>query len=491
MKNDEIKLFIKDEPTLKERFLIFMNLLVSNQSESRVECILFFAFFYLQTISGFFTERVKLLNPKENISDNILFCLEKIIRFKDTIKGNKNDFELFIYIWAIILILFTLIFIFILFQTNRDSLYTAKYYFINILIKISYYILYNIILDFFSSFLCFGSEKSDIVKDYSCRISDHIGIFLVSFISTLYCIFMVIFLQTYYIDCFYLSVNYYSQIATKYNILMALNAVCFSITKSLINHLTTEVFLVLNIIISIYLFYFYYRNIIFYDEMTNKICGIFHIVYIWTPLFFFITKYLDISELGLLWFLSSLIVTFIYFNLKNKFEDWIFCQLPYYKIQNINYLLYYLRSIITMINTGLENQKIKTRLTGIIQIHILECPNPKCLTKTKQKLYLPSKNEWSDRSKPFITDFVFLNSLIIAIMNYFIASNFYSPELLINFSYYYLEIIGNISLSIYFLHKVELMKMTAQELFTLERLKIMISQKLIEKLKKKMSIVQI
>ncbi len=485
MKNDEIKLFIKDEPTLKERFLIFMNLLVTNQSESRVECILFFAFFYLQTISGFFTDRVKLLNPKENISDNILFCLEKIIRFKDTIKGNKNDFELFIYIWAIILILFTLIFIFILYQTNRDSLYTAKYYFINILIKISYYILYNIILDFFSTFLCFGAEKSDIVKDYSCSISDHIGIFLVSFISTLYCIFMVIFLQTYYIDCFYLSVNYYSQIATKYNILMALNAVCFSITKSLINHLTTEVFLVLNIFISIYLFYFYYRNIIFYDEMTNKICGIFHIVYIWTPIFFFITKYLDISELGLLWFLASLIVTFIYFNLKNKFEDWIFCQLPYYKIQNINYLLFYLRSIITMINTGLENQKIKTRLTGIIQIHILECPNPKCLTKTKQKLYLPSKNEWSDRSKPFITDFVFLNSLIVAIMNYFIASNFYSPELLINFSYYYLEVIGNISLSIYFLHKVELMKMTAQELFTLERLKIMISQKLIEKLKKK------
>ena len=114
MKNDEIKLFIKDEPTLKERFLIFMNLLVSNQSESRVECILFFSFFYLQTISGFFTDRVNLLKPKENISDNILFCLEKIIRFKDTIKGNKNDFELFIYIWAIILILFTLIFIFIL-----------------------------------------------------------------------------------------------------------------------------------------------------------------------------------------------------------------------------------------------------------------------------------------------------------------------------------------------------------------------------------------
>ena len=128
-----------------------------------------------------------------------------------------------------------------------------------------------------------------------------------------------------------------------------------------------------------------------------------------------------------------------------------------------------------MINKGLEVQSTKTRLTGIIQLHILECPNPKCLTKTKQKLYLPVKKEWSDRTKPFINDFVFLNNLIVAIMSYFIANNFYSPEMLINFSYYYLEVIGNLCLSINFLHKVELMKMSKQDIFTLERLKIAIS----------------
>ena len=111
-----------------------------------------------------------------------------------------------------------------------------------------------------------------------------------------------------------------------------------------------------------------------------------------------------------------------------------------------------------MINKGLEVQSTKTRLTGIIQLHILECPNPKCLTKTKQKLYLPTKNEWSDRSKPFINDNVFLNNLIVAIMTYFINTNFYSPELLINFSFYYLDVIGNLCLSIYFFHKVILMK---------------------------------
>ena len=484
MRRNEIKLFLNDKPSIKERFLILMNLLVNNQSESRLESIVFFIIFYFQTIAGFFSPQIGILDPDNNTSDKILVNIEKIIRFKEIVKDNKEGFEGFIYIWAIILFIVTINVIIVLFLTDRNSLYTTRYYCINVIIKISYYFCYNIILDFFSTLLCFGEGNNKVIKNYSCNIGDHISIFIISSISTIYCIFMVIFLQTYYIDSFYLSVNYYAQMSTGYSIIMALNSILFAIMKSLVSHITIEIFLIINFAISISLFYYYIQKIIYYDYITNMICGIFHILYIWTSLFLFIVKYLSISELGLFWFISSLLVIFIFFNIKIKFENWIFCKIPYFKIHNISHLLYYLRSIITMINTGLEIPSTKTRLTGIIQLHIIECPNSKCLTKTKQKLYLPSSEEWSDRTKPFIIDKVFLNCLIIAIMNYFIQINFYSPELLINFSYYYLDVIGNICLSIYFLHKVELMKMSKQELFTLERLKLMISQKLVEKLKK-------
>ena len=484
MRRNEIKLFLNDKPSIKERFLILMNLLVNNQSESRLESIVFFIIFYFQTISGFFSPQIGILDPDNNTSDKILVNIEKIIRFKEIVKDNKEGFEGFIYIWAIILFIVTINVIIVLFLTDRNSLYTTRYYCINVIIKISYYFCYNIILDFFSTLLCFGEGNNKVIKNYSCNIGDHISIFIISSISTIYCIFMVIFLQTYYIDSFYLSVNYYAQMSTGYSIIMALNSILFAIMKSLVSHITIEIFLIINFAISISLFYYYIQKIIYYDYITNMICGIFHILYIWTSLFLFIVKYLSISELGLFWFISSLLVIFIFFNIKIKFEEWIFCKIPYFQIHNINHLLYYLRSIITMINTGLEIPSTKTRLTGIIQLHIIECPNSKCLTKTKQKLYLPSSEEWSDRTKPFIIDKVFLNCLIIAIMNYFIQINFYSPELLINFSYYYLDVIGNICLSIYFLHKVELMKMSKQDIFTLERLKLMISQKLVEKLKK-------
>ena len=54
MKKEKRILFESDELSFKERFLLFMNLLVNNQTVSLIESIIFFTIFYLQTISGFF-----------------------------------------------------------------------------------------------------------------------------------------------------------------------------------------------------------------------------------------------------------------------------------------------------------------------------------------------------------------------------------------------------------------------------------------------------
>ena len=88
-----------------------------------------------------------------------------------------------------------------------------------------------------------------------------------------------------------------------------------------------------------------------------------------------------------------------------------------------------------------KNPEEKALLTGILQMHSVECPNLDCLTKNKKKIYLPISNEWSDRSKQAINDNVFLLHFVIVIMNFFLKQNYYSPELLINESLYYLEIL--------------------------------------------------
>ena len=88
---------------------------------------------------------------------------------------------------------------------------------------------------------------------------------------------------------------------------MLLNNIQISITLRFIEKLRKEIFLILNIIISIYLFYFYYQNIIFYNDISNTILGIFHMLYIWTTLFCLVFNYINIYEKGLLYILSRII----------------------------------------------------------------------------------------------------------------------------------------------------------------------------------------
>ena len=76
-------------------------------------------------------------------------------------------------------------------------------------------------------------------------------------------------------------------------------------------------------------------------------------------------------------------------NLKEKLEENIFLDIPYYKITNKNYFLYYIKNLADKINHIDENPEDKALIAGLMQIHSIECPNPECLSKNKNKLYLP------------------------------------------------------------------------------------------------------
>ena len=52
----EFALFQKDTLTFGEKFYVLMDLLLSNQNPSRMECIIFLGISYIQIIFGFFTE---------------------------------------------------------------------------------------------------------------------------------------------------------------------------------------------------------------------------------------------------------------------------------------------------------------------------------------------------------------------------------------------------------------------------------------------------
>ena len=485
MSSNELKLFIKEEICNKDKFFLLMNLLVQNQAMTTFETILFYFIYSLQFISIFFSEEVHVLDIDNNISDSILNYIYQILRFKDLLFYKRENYEFTILIVTIYLCFFTLFFIHMLKQTTFNSTFNNNYFLLNNMIKINYYFLATVVFDFFTFLICIDREYNRYIKDLKCNPFDNLLYFFFSFINAVYLIIFTLLMNIFYIESFYLSTSPMAAMSCNIYNIQTFIILIDSIMLSLINEFHHEIFFLTNIGLSIFLFYTYLTKMVYYHSFLNNFMGFCFFTYLWESIFFFIFYYITLSEIGLIFILSLILLYSIFYNIKKKFYDKLIKSTPYHKIANKYHLLYYLKIMINLIGTCDYDAEAKSLLIGIMQLHVIECPNPDCVTKNKKKLYLPLTNEWSDRSKPFILDSVFLRNFIVVIMSYFVSINFFNPELIINLSYYYLNIIGNICMSIYYYKKVKAMNLNISEYFLLVRLKINISKFLIEKLRKR------
>ena len=82
--------------------------------------------------------------------------------------------------------------------------------------------------------------------------------------------------------------------------------------------------------------------------------------------------------------MSSIIILNFYFNVKYKIEEKVFLDTPFYKITNKFHLLFYIKNMIDKMNHVEENPEDKALLSGIMEMHELECPSSDCITKKKK-----------------------------------------------------------------------------------------------------------
>ena len=484
MSNNEIELFQKDKLTFMEKFYILMDLLITNQKASKVECIIFMGVSYLQIIVGFFAPQILVFKKDKSTSDKILYYCEKILRLSSLFFDKHSEFKLMIYFFFVFIVLFIIYFLIIITKTSKNSFYSYNELILNYSIKTFIYFGFNIILDFIFSNFCFGeNEINPFFKGVSCKIRDNLDVIIISILLFILSVIVILFLQCFYCDSMYLSTSFYSRISCNYEIYSSINSIFFSLFLIQAHYLSKEIFLLYNIISSAIFFKFYIDHYLFYDKNTNILAGLYHILYLWTSIFSLIFAYIEFHEKGIIYLISSSIVLYLFFNLKYRIEENIFLDTPFHKIRNKSHFLYYLKNLIDKMNHIEENPEDRAVLAGIMEMHNIECPNPECLAKKNQKLYLPITEEWSDRSKLLIEDRVFLINYIIIVTNYFLDDNHYSPDMIINLSLYYLEIIGNYCQAMYYYKKVKEMKLSFQEQFSFERLKIKISKALIEKFK--------
>ena len=476
--------FNKETLSFKSKFYLLMDLLVSNQLSSSNETFIFIGIFYIQLLSGFFSKDINVLRIDGSQFDILFNYIEQFSRMQSLFINHYQIYKIFFYVITALLLIITIFFLIQCSQINRKTLYSFRLAILNYSVKLFVYVLYNIILDFSISAFCFQTNiNHPHFPKEQCSYSNNISHIVIACFMLIYSTIINIFIQFFYIDSLYLSNSPYAKISCNYELLMSVNSIIYSILLRQAKYLSSTLFLLYNIASSLFFFVFYVQRCIFYSYRTNVFGGIFHILYLWTSIFFMFFSFFDYDEVSIVYFFTSIVVVFLYTNLKNRLEDTIMFTTPYYKILNPYHLLYYLKNIINMINQTGKDPTVKSSLAGVLKMHALECPNKTCLSKTKAKIYLPITDEWSDRSEEVINDKVYLLNFVIVIMNYFIGRNYYSAEMIINLSLYYLEIIGNYCKAMYFYQKVKTMKLSFQEYFSFVRLEIAISKRLVSKFK--------
>ena len=478
----EFDLYEKDELNFKTKLFYLMDLLVSNKFLSNAECILLIFLSYFQIIAGFYSNDIKIFTTKGDGPDSVFTNVQNILRIKDLLYENYSVFELLIILLFVIVILQIFTFFYSIKYMNRYSNYSFREKFLNYSFKYFHYLLLTPILDLSFSVVCF-SDKNPNFLDKSCSIASNPYIFIFAIIIFLYAIFLSIFLSIYYNESFFLSHSNLARTNCNYELYHNINIVIYSILLSLVKYIGKEVFMFYNIIFSIFSTRYYMNNYPYFNNTINFITGCYQFLYAWTSFFILYLSIFDVTQRSLIYIFGSIMIIWMYNNIKLKFEETIILDIPFNKITNKSHILFYVNALLKKIQTMDQNDEDKAEMIGIIQMHITECPLGDCQSKKKERIYLPLIEEWTSRQILEINDKIYLIHFITFIFNFYISQNYMSPDLYMNLAIYYLQVVGNQYLSSFFYKKVSDFKLNDQEKFSYFRLHQLIQKSLTDKLK--------
>ena len=257
-------LYITEELPLEMKFFYMMDLLITNQVESRVESFIFMGIFYLQILSSFWAKQINVFDIENSISDRILNYISRIVRIKDLFIDNYKGFKILFYIMFVFVLLLIIHFFLSVLTIRRSSFYSFNKTFINYYIKTFIFLGYNIILDLCFSNFCFGSDEyNPYFSETSCSINTNLPIAIISIIFIIICLIVNIFTQIFYCDSFYLSNSYYAKINCNYDLYWSLNNLFNSCLLIQAKYLTREIFLIYHVCISLILFGYYIRHYLY------------------------------------------------------------------------------------------------------------------------------------------------------------------------------------------------------------------------------------
>ena len=481
---ENLNLYINENNSFKSKFFILMNILVSNKENNIYYYFILILFHELQNLSIFFSHKVNVLNSKYLI-DKILLQIEDIIRIRSLFFYNRNIYNFLIYLISIYIIFFSCYFLFLLKKMNLYTVYNQYLRILNYLINLNVFIFQVIVYDSFTSFLCFGREYNTLLKEIKCNQSNNKLPFLISLFSTIIFFIVVTIINLFYQDNFFLSQSPVKGIITYFNLYTQI--ICFINSFSLVfvNEIYHESFFIWHICNGIFLLFYINKKIVYYNNIIYCLRTVSFFIRLYTSIYFLIFYYIEMNNKGLIFIISTIIIGYIMSIICMNLRYKIIKTIPFNELNNKYIILFYLQFLTRSVNQ-INDESIRALLSGIVELHNKECTNSNCIVKTKKKkFYLPLINQWGEYEDNYKIDTIFLRHFVLSNIIFFINKGTIFPELLINLSYYYLFEIGNVCLSLFYYEKLIHLKLNIKEKFSVERLRILILNYLMNIIKKK------
>jgi PAS domain S-box-containing protein len=493
-----LKLFEVDNKSFSFKFMKLFDLLVSEKFTTHAEAMILILLGYLQFISGFYSPNINIFKEGGVGIDILFVTLQDIIRVRNLLVSDKNIFAIAIYLIFVCYVFITFYFVMRMKVVTKRSQYSYNDTIINMFFKYFSFILINPILDISMAVTCFETKIATIcVNDPVSYSTDYAGNIIynngskiagvtiaLSILIFLYTIFLAIILALFYNDSTLISNSMFARKNCNYEIYYVLNIIFFSIILNISASTGRIIFIIYNIFYSIFFAKFFYEKYPYYHNGMNLLATGFHVFYMYTSVMsvlFFMGSY---SNISVSYILGGILALYMARRIKDYYEDKLLLDTPYHKISNPYHFLFYIKNLLDKINSMGDSAHSRSEIYGIIQVHTAECPVASCPIKNLKegRYYLCITGEWSDL-KLGMGDKIFLLNFIRFVFLYYITTNTLSPDLAINYSYYYLEKIGNVCQAMFNYKKASEAKLSIQELFAYFRLNLVISKSLLGKLK--------
>jgi PAS domain S-box-containing protein len=494
-----LKLFEVDNKEFSFKFMRLFDLLVSEKFTTSADALFLILIGYVQIISGFFSPSIDIFRQGGLGIDNIFVKLHDVIRVRNLLVGDKNLYAIAIYFIFVLYVFITIYFVMRMRNITKNSQYSYKDTIINMFFKYFSFILINPILDLSMAVTCLETTQATIcVNDPVSYSTDYAGnviyndgskitgvTVILCILIFLYTIFMGLILAFFYNDSTLVSNSMFARKNCNYEIYYVLNTIFFSIILNISASTGKIIFIIYNIFYSIFFAKFYYEKYPYYHNSMNTLATGFHALYIYTSIITLMFFMGDYNNIGVSYILGTIVTILMAKKVKDQFEDRLILDTPYHKISNPYHFLFYVKNLLDKVYDMGDSAYSKSMIYGIIQVHISECPLPNCPIKDMKdgRYYLCITGEWSDLKQLGMSDKIFLLNFIRFVISYYITTNLFSADMAINFSYYYLEKIGNKCQAMFNYKKVSEAKLTLQEKFAYFRLNLVISKSLLDRLK--------